>query len=99
MNKKEKSFENAVAELEILIRELENGTLPLEQMINRISEGAALIRYCQDKLNTMNGKVEMLFKDDGQQGVFTAFDSTTDRSRAANTPPVKPAAPQDELPF
>ncbi|MBE6368187.1 MAG: exodeoxyribonuclease VII small subunit [Lentisphaerae bacterium] len=112
MNKKNKTFEEAVSELEQLINEVENDSLPLEKMIDKVTEGAKLIRLCQSKLNVMNGKVEMLFKDDGAAGEFQEFDPDNDRSRAAGiaTPSPAPAAAsqaappesgsrQDDLPF
>ena len=107
MNSEEKTFEEAVSELEQLINAVESGSLPLEKMIDRIAEGAKLIRLCQKKLNTMNGKIEMLFKDDGSTGSFQDFESATHRSRAgASQPAAAPeasAAPaagtQDDLPF
>ena len=103
MSGQEKSFENALSELEQLISEVEGGTLPLEKMIERISQGAQLIRLCQNKLNAMNSQVELLFRDDGQKGEFQTFDPTTERSQSAvktetNTA-VSTESDQAELPF
>ena len=101
MNTQEKTFEEAIAALEQLISAVESGSLPLEKMIDRIAEGAKLIRICQEKLNTMNGKIEMLFKDDGNNGSFQDFESATHRSRAAaaEPPAASPVSTQDDLPF
>ena len=111
MSENEKTFEAALSELEQLIREVESGSLPLETMIDRIDRGAKLIKFCQNKLNVMNGKVELLFKDDGEAGTFTEFDSSSDRTQAAvqsapeksqstrKTVPGAAALPQEELPF
>ena len=50
-------------------------------MIDKITEGVKLIRFCQKRLDALNSKVEILFKDDGAGGEFTEFDSATDRTR------------------
>ena len=105
MSEKEKTFEAALSELEQLISEVESGSLPLEQMIDRIDRGAKLIKLCQNKLNVMNGKVEMLFKDDGSNGTFAEFDPASDRAAAAAPESIKASKnpqtqlPQEELPF
>ena len=108
MTDQKKSFEAAISELETLIAEVENGSLPLEKMIDRITQGAELIKYCQAKLNAMNGKVEILFNDNGSNGEFTEFDPETTRSRAAGVAESAPAprtrrtakkTTQDELPL
>lgn len=99
MSQTEKSFESALTELEQLIAEVESGSLPLEKMIDRIENGAKLIKLCQSKLNTMNSKVEILFKDDGAQGSFADFNPATERSQAAGKPIPAPGTDQEELPF
>ncbi len=103
MKDQNKSFEEAVNELEALLDEVENGTMPLEKMVERISHGAKLVKYCQQKLKTLNGQVELLFKDDGAAGEFEEFDLSSERAKAAGAQ----AAPgkkyqteqQDNLPF
>ena len=97
MDKKEMTFEEAACQLEMLISEVENNSLPLEKMIERITEGARLIKFCQQKLNVMNGKVEVLFRDDNNSGEFKEFDSGSDRSKAANKK--TSGSSQDDLPF
>ena len=92
------SFEQAISELEKLVSEIENGSLPLEKMIDHIERGAKLIKLCQGKLNVMNSKVELLFKDDGNAGEFREFDTSSERSRAA-AQAATVSANQDDLPF
>ncbi len=107
MSKPEKSFEETINELEEIINQLENGNLPLEKMIDQISHGSMLIKLCQQKLNTMNSKVEVLFKDNSSSGEFLPFDSSSMRSQAAQTVSDQvdcisestKSKPQTELPF
>ena len=108
MADKEKKFEEALAELEQVISEVGNGSMPLEKMIDKITEGVKLIRFCQKRLDALNSKVEILFNDDGAGGEFTEFDSATDRARAAGAAAPAPGKKsvqnadnpnQDQLPF
>ena len=103
MNDNEKKFEDIISELESLVAEVETGTLPMEKMIEQIERGAKLIKQCQKRLDVMNSKVEILFKDDGNSGEFAEFDPATERSTAAKKAPAPTAAPeqspQEELPF
>ena len=106
MADEEKNVDVILAELEAIVAEVENGVMPLEQMVDRISCGAKLIQQCRKKLNAMNAKVELMFKDDGKQGEFTEFDPTSERAKAtapARKKAAKPAEPsgdiQADLPF
>ena len=110
-NNKEK-FEDTLVRLEEIIARLETGSMPLEDMVDLVEQGAKLIKNCRSRLEVMNNKVEILFKDDGETGEFTEFDLSTDRAKAAGTVEQAPAAappkrkkaaqessPQDDLPF
>ena len=41
----ETTFEAALQELETLLKEMESGNLPLEELINRFERGNALSKY------------------------------------------------------
>jgi exodeoxyribonuclease VII small subunit len=58
----EQTFEKALERLERIVREMEEGELDLEDMIARFGEGQALIKYCSDKLNEVERKIEVLVK-------------------------------------
>jgi exodeoxyribonuclease VII small subunit len=49
--KPERSFESAFAELEEVVRQLEEGELSLEEAISLYERGQALSRFCQDQLD------------------------------------------------
>lgn len=100
MAEKEKSFEEALAELEQLVREMESGKLPLESMIGKFESGSRLVALCRAKLDAMSHKIELLVKDDGQSGEWRDFDPASERSAAAlKTPEQAPAVEAGELPF
>lgn len=60
------NFEQSLARLEQLVREMESGQLSLEKMMSHFEEGSALVKTCGDKLNEVEAKIEMLVKKDGK---------------------------------
>lgn len=57
---KDMSFEKAMAELESLVRRLEEGRLNLEEAINAYERGTALRMHCESKLRAAKLKVEQV---------------------------------------
>lgn len=62
---KEKKFEDAMRELEDIVKRLESGDLPLEESLKIFEEGVALSRYCFSKLEEAEKRVSILVKDEG----------------------------------
>jgi exodeoxyribonuclease VII small subunit len=54
------SFEKAMAELESLVRRLEEGRLTLEEAIHSYERGTALRSHCEAKLRAAKLKVEQI---------------------------------------
>ena len=54
------SFEQALAELEAIVRALESGQAPLEQSIQSYERGAALKAHCEAKLAAARLRVEKI---------------------------------------
>ncbi len=67
------SFEAALQQLEELAAKMESGKLPLENMISDFEKGTALINQCRSRLDSMQRKIELLLRDDGQAGEWTDF--------------------------
>lgn len=65
-------FEEAMAELEDITRRLESGDLPLEDAIGAYERAVALIKLCNEKLESAEKKVKLLV--DGKDGVVSAVD-------------------------
>ena len=69
-------FETALAQLEALVSQMENGALPLEQSLAAYQKGVELARICQKLLDTAEQQVKVLQGnllkplDDAQQGSF-----------------------------
>ncbi|MCB2112755.1 MAG: exodeoxyribonuclease VII small subunit [Parvularculaceae bacterium] len=54
------SFEKALAELEEIVRKLEQGSVDLEESIALYERGAALKAHCEAKLKTAQEKIEKI---------------------------------------
>ncbi len=57
---KSASFESAVAELETIVQEMENGQLPLDQALAAYQRGTALLRHCQHQLTQAEQTIRVL---------------------------------------
>jgi exodeoxyribonuclease VII small subunit len=64
------SFEQALAELERIVSELETGQAPLERSIEMYERGAALKAHCEKRLEAARLRVEKIVM--GPQGVTGA---------------------------
>lgn len=60
----EKTFEQALQELETLVRELENGEIELNQAVKKYNEGMKLSKYCHDLLKDAENVIVKMMKDD-----------------------------------
>jgi exodeoxyribonuclease VII small subunit len=55
-----KDFEGAIAELETIVKKLEEGELPLEQSLALYERGVQLSRFCHGKLEEVERRIEIL---------------------------------------
>ena len=62
MAKKELSFEEAMQQLDAIVRRLEKGDVPLEESLALFEEGSSLIARCSKLLDAAEQKVVMLKK-------------------------------------
>lgn len=62
--KKILTIEEAMARIEVIVRQLEEGNLPLEEAIKIFSEGMNLIDWCQKKLDEVQAKVQKILRED-----------------------------------
>lgn len=59
----EAKFETALEELEKLVEQLESGDLTLEDSLAAFEKGVGLVKFCNQKLNEVEKKVELLVRD------------------------------------
>jgi exodeoxyribonuclease VII small subunit len=55
-----KDFEGAIAELESIVRRLEEGDQPLEQSLALYERGVQLSRFCHARLEEAERRIEIL---------------------------------------
>jgi exodeoxyribonuclease VII small subunit len=55
-----KDFEAAIAELESVVKKLEEGDLPLEQSLALYERGVQLSRFCHARLEEAEHRIEVL---------------------------------------
>ena len=60
--KEELGFETALRQLESIVEELEGGKLTLEQSMDAFEKGMKLSKFCNERLNAAEKKVETLMK-------------------------------------
>lgn len=66
----EKTFEASLNQLETIVKQLEQGDLPLEDSLKLFEKGVALSRECRERLNEAERRIEILMKDsDGEPAV------------------------------
>jgi exodeoxyribonuclease VII small subunit len=57
-------YEDALAELERLVQRMEDGQLPLDQLLDSYRRGAELLETCRSRLAAIEAQVKVL--EDGQ---------------------------------
>ena len=67
------TFEEALARLEAIVRELEEADLPLERSLAVFEEGVRLSRLLHERLNEAERKVEILMKNEEGEKVPVPF--------------------------
>jgi exodeoxyribonuclease VII small subunit len=60
------TFEECLQRLEVIVKDMEKGDLPLEQSLKLFEEGVTLSGSCKKELEEAEGKVEILLKHDGK---------------------------------
>ena len=69
------SFEQALAELETIVRTLEQGSAPLDESITLYQRGDQLKRHCEARLKAAQMRIEQIaLGPDGQPAGTKPFD-------------------------
>lgn len=69
-----KNFESALADLSDIVRQMEEGQLPLEQSLAAYKRGTELLQFCQQSLQAAEQQVRML----NEQNQLQNFSVTDD---------------------
>ncbi len=60
------NFEEALAKLEQIIKELESGNIELNKAIDKYTEAMKLVKSCSDTLNDATEQVNKILKENGE---------------------------------
>lgn len=74
-DKKNLTFETALARLDEIVSAMENGQTMLDESLSLYEEGIALIQFCSRSLDDAEQKVKLLQK--GENGEFSEIDFAT----------------------
>jgi len=68
MSKRERTprFEEALADLEGVVRRLEEGEMPLEESLEAFERGMKLVRTLSERLAAIEERVEVLLAESGE---------------------------------
>jgi exodeoxyribonuclease VII small subunit len=69
-----KKFEDTLNELEKIVQRLEDPDVPLEEAVALFEEGIKLSRFCSQKLDEVEKRVDILLKDEQGNPVARPFD-------------------------
>lgn len=74
-------FEEALNKLEKIVSKLENGDISLEESLKLFEEGIRLSRFCNQKLDEVEKRVEILLKNKDGEIRPQRFDQTENSSQ------------------
>ncbi len=66
----EKKFEELMTDLEVIVKDLENGTTDLESSIEKYTEAMKIVKVCNDKLTNATEAVNKILKENGELADF-----------------------------
>ena len=71
-----RTFEASLEALERIVRQLEDGDLPLEKSLELFEQGIRLSRECQERLSQAERRIEILLRDNQGRPVAAPFTET-----------------------
>lgn len=69
------SFEAALTKLETIVDSMEQGEVPLAELLAKYEEGSKLLKVCEGRLKDAELKIEKLKKAKDGSAAFEPFDS------------------------
>jgi exodeoxyribonuclease VII small subunit len=83
----EPTFEESLKRLEEIVTQLEGNTLALEQSLQVFEEGVKLVRFCANRLDEAERRIEILLADkEGQLRVEPFPEESEDPAGARRRP-------------
>ena len=85
LNRNGLTFEQAIQRLEKIVADMEGAELPLEDVLKKYEEGTRLVRFCSQKLEEAEKKIEVLAKKTDGSVVLEPFEPEQDKVEAEET--------------
>jgi exodeoxyribonuclease VII small subunit len=82
----ELSFEKALDRLEKIVEQMESAELPLEEVLKRYEEGTGLVKFCQQKLDEAEKRIEILAKKKDGSPQLKKFEVEDEEPGSATRP-------------
>lgn len=60
MEEKKLTYEQAIAQLEQLAQQMEQGNVPIDEMANKLREAQSLIKHCREQLLDADKAVQQI---------------------------------------
>lgn len=70
----QRSFEEAIARLEEIVQRLETGNIALDESLNLFEEGIGLAKYCSERLDAAEGRLQVLMGFENGQPKLDEFE-------------------------
>lgn len=72
--KSDATFESSIERLEAIVEEMESDKLPLEELLARYEEGVKLVKFCSEKLEAAEKRIEIIARDAKGKPQVSEFD-------------------------
>jgi exodeoxyribonuclease VII small subunit len=96
VKKPEQTFEAAMTQLEKIVEEMDDDSLPLEQLIVRYAEGTKLVKVCEERLAAVEKKIEIISRTASGEPRLEEFEPAA-ASAAEEAPKSKPSTKRDDI--
>ena len=83
---KSNDFEKAFQELEAIVQRLESEELPLDEALQLFEKGIRLSRFCNQKLEEIEKKIELILADSKGQPVIEPFEPEEEEEEGPEGP-------------
>ena len=78
LNTENLSFENALEQLETLVKDLEGGRIKLDDAVDAYEKAVALKKFCEEKLKAAQLKIEKIETSVSNEPTLTLLDKIDD---------------------
>ena len=66
MEEKKLTYEQAIAQLEQLAQQMEQGNVPIDELASKLREAQSLIRHCRAQLTAADQQVKQILNTEGE---------------------------------